>query len=150
MDLAYLAGLVDGDGCIGFSMCRGRMLPRLMVANTNLEMLQAIQEEFGGDIQAQSRMQDGWKRAYNWRIQNRAAVMLVKALEPWLIAKREAAHLFFAYDAIAPGHGRRWDVERREAAGLLNDQSKWLNFRGTGRSELSPVAVVMMEVEDVE
>jgi len=45
MHMAYVAGIVDGEGCLGFTKSRSGIIPRLMVTNTNFELLNALKEQ---------------------------------------------------------------------------------------------------------
>ena len=46
-DLAWIAGYVDGEGCV---VMRSGSTPQLMITNTHLPTLQFIQEKLGGTI----------------------------------------------------------------------------------------------------
>ncbi len=39
MNLQYAAGFVDGEGCINFAKTRSSIYPRVLVTNTNIEIL---------------------------------------------------------------------------------------------------------------
>jgi len=139
MNLAYVAGLMDGEGSIGFTRSRSAMVPRVSITNTNLELLEDLKKAFGGHISPLTRVNSRWKNAYAWIINNSRAVDFVDSIEPWLRIKKEQAWLLFAWDAVRPGHGKRWDEEKLDVLDMLNAQSKWLNYRGVGRPEISPI-----------
>jgi intein/homing endonuclease len=141
MNLAYVAGLMDGEGSIGFTKSRSAMVPRVSITNTNLDLLQQLKECFGGHIQQLSRGKDNWKKAYAWVINNSKAVDFVSKIEPWLRIKKEQTWLLYAWEEIRPGYNKSWTTEKMEALELINAQSKWLNFRGLGRAEKSPIDV---------
>lgn len=143
MELAYLAGLIDGEGCIGFTRTRQHWHPRIIIANTSLELLQSIQRQFGGDIKP-TRIHVGWKPGYNWRLGNSRCVLLLDRLSKYLRLKEPQARLTFLWDAIRPGRGRAWDQDGREALGLLVAQAKWLNMRGP-HDEPEPMAIALRE-----
>jgi hypothetical protein len=143
MNLAYVAGLMDGEGSIGFTRSRSAMVPRISITNTDIEVLEDIKTAFGGRIQKLTRGKDNWKTAYAWILNNSKAVDFVEKIEPWLRIKKEQVWLLYAWDAIRPGYNKRWDTEKLDVLGLLNAQSKWLNYRGTGRAETSPIDAEM-------
>lgn len=145
MNLAYVAGLIDGEGCIQFTRGRGNLLvPRVMIVNTDLGLLEDVQAAFGGRIvPLMDRSKAAWKRAYSWVITNKTAVEFVARIYRWLRVKRQQADVLFAWAAIRPGHGSRWTDDGREALALMKAQIHWLNWRGTGRPEQSPVDLVM-------
>lgn len=139
MNLAYVAGLMDGEGSIGFTRSRSAMVPRVSITNTNLDLLDSLKSAFGGYITPLTGRKSGWKQAYAWVINNSKAVDFVARLEPWLRIKHEQVWLLFAWDAIRPGSGKQWSAEALETLDMLNAQSKWLNHRGEGRTEISPI-----------
>ena len=59
---AYIAAMVDGEGCIGFSRTGKLLYPRVMIANTCLKLLEFIQSECGGRINEQRHRKQAWKR----------------------------------------------------------------------------------------
>lgn len=127
MHPAYVAGIIDGEGCIQLTRTRTTYFPRVLVTNTNLALLEALKKEFGGDIKPLHARRDGWKAGYTWRISWAKAVDLLELVSPWLRVKLQQAHTVFAWDAIKPGRGVRWDAE---ALDLLRRRITWLNQRG--------------------
>lgn len=106
--LAYIAGFVDGEGCI---RAAGDYLGLSMqVSNTVRAPLLFMQEVFGGSVRgygtpkktASGRM---GKRAYLWSIHGESAVKVLLALLPYLIVKKQEAILGIALTA-AKGHER--------------------------------------------
>jgi len=130
---------MDGEGSIGFTRSRSAMVPRVSITNTDIELLEDLKSAFGGHIQKLTRGKDHWKAAYAWILNNSRAVEFIEKIEPWLRVKKEQAWLLYAWDAIRPGYGRVWDDEKLDVLSLINAQSKWLNYRGVGRAEVSPI-----------
>ncbi len=46
----YAAGFMDGEGCINVSSCRNSTYIRVLIVNTNREVLEMFQQRWGGDI----------------------------------------------------------------------------------------------------
>ena len=130
---------MDGEGSIGFTRSRSAMVPRVSITNTNLDLLNDLKNTFGGHISRLTGRKSGWKQAYAWVINNSKAVEFAEKLEPWLRIKQEQVWLLFAWDAIRPGSGKKWDAEKLDVLDMLNAQSKWLNYRGEGRTDDSPI-----------
>ncbi len=92
ISLDYLAGLVDGEGCV--SVCKdarpSRANPwywvRLDVTNSNKALLEDLQSQFGGSIS-----KDGRKSAGRWYIDSKKAKPLLTKLYPLLRIKGEQA-----------------------------------------------------------
>jgi hypothetical protein len=141
MNLAYVAGLVDGEGSIGFTKVGAHRswVPRVSITNTNLDVLEDIGKKFGGYIVPLSQRKEGWKQGYSWLILNSSAVSFIDLIYPWLRIKREQAWLLFLWDCIRPGKGIKRTTETIEALELINAQSKWLNMKGCNRPSKSPI-----------
>lgn len=145
MNLAYLAGLVDADGCIRFGTIRKGIHPILMVTNTNKQIVDDLQEAFGGDVRTAKPGESHWKTPYHWRISWSKAVDLLDKISPWLRIKQDQASTIFAWDAIRLGKGKRTKVEMDEycdACELLLARIKWLNKKGK-HDEPDPILAVL-------
>lgn len=129
MNRAYLAGILDGEGHIGFCKTRTSYFPRVLIVNTYLPLLEDIRDAFGGDVHPLSR-REGWKPAFQWRFSNSRCADFLDSIYPWLRIKQPLADLVFAWDAIRPGRGRKWTEEGIEALELILAQCKWLTRRG--------------------
>lgn len=95
--LIYLAGIVDGEGHICLTRQTKRKngnvyyhdSPRIIVSNTNLELLEWLTDNFGGSYYTSKKPSDRYKQCYAWSLVGRNAIELGKRLEPYLIVKRE-------------------------------------------------------------
>jgi hypothetical protein len=93
-DLAYLAGIIDGEGYIGIGNA-----PRLRVANTNPRLMEWLRCRFGGSIWT-SRKRDGRSKAlFTWELSARKAERVLREVAPFLILKREQAAIILAHYA---------------------------------------------------
>jgi hypothetical protein len=95
LSLEYLAGLVDGEGCIRLNPSgKGkyrRYYPRLQVTNTYLPILEQLKEQFGGCITEKKNNRPDWSTAYDWRVNGDTARTILTSLIPYLIIKKEKA-----------------------------------------------------------
>lgn len=99
VDVAYVAGLIDGDGCIRFQSRkkgRRRRQPEVSVSNNCLDVLKWLEERFGGRIYCERRR--GRRLSYSWRVFRKDEVrrLLVKVL-PYLKVRRRQAELVLYY-----------------------------------------------------
>ncbi|MEM2613257.1 MAG: hypothetical protein QXO15_03400 [Nitrososphaerota archaeon] len=106
--LAYLAGLIDGEGTISMRTA-GRVIPnvRVRVYNTNEQVIKWIHENFGGSIFSREEYDKKTKRKlriWYWGIHSiEEAVKLLKPLLPYLIVKKDnALELIKASEKIIP------------------------------------------------
>jgi hypothetical protein len=133
MDVGYVAGIVDGEGCINFTRSRGNLIPRLLVTNTNTELLYALRDAFGGDVHVRSTpMKPRWKCQGTWRLANRKAIDLIEIILPYLIVKYNQGILVLILDEYKKILANRpnFDEEDHETFDMLEQEMHALNARG--------------------
>ena len=140
--IPYVAGIVDGEGSIGFGKTRGTIFPRVFVTNTNLDLLNALKDQFGGDINPLSLRKENWAQGYTWRLSWTKAVEFIRRIEPYLFIKDKQAHTILAWDHIRPGRGQKWD---KDALALLQERITWLNAKGIKYGN-DPIEAVLAEL----
>lgn len=111
-DLAYFAGIIDGEGCFCLhkSGVRDVFNSSLSVGNTDPRMIHWIHDRFGGRIlRRQFAARTRCKVFYHWRLLARDLESVITAVIPYLVVKREQAELMLAYrKTIVPrGRGER-------------------------------------------
>ncbi len=91
-DLAYIAGIVDGEGSI--SRVKGKKSWRICVYNTDLGLIDWL-VSFGGKFYVRPEMTCGFKTKktqYGWQVQRRVDVFeLLTAVLPYLRIKKQKA-----------------------------------------------------------
>lgn len=134
VDLAYMAGIVDGEGCIAIeryvSKGHGYYRAKLRVANTNKELLEFLKLYFGGTISNFGKRSPNQKPAYMWAIPGETAIKCIKALLPYLFLKRPQAQLAIKFQSKKRGKGyykTPKELAVEEAQYIL---AKGLNKRG--------------------
>lgn len=138
MNLAYVAGIFDGEGCVNFSRVRKSAYIRVLITNTDKTLLDDIQRQFGGDVKPLACRKAGWKQGFQWCLSWSKAVDFLEKVSPWLRVKKQQAATAFAWDAIriGPGkHGSEKVLEHRHAIDLLVDYLHWLNQKGNPTRE---------------
>lgn len=98
ISLPYLAGLFDGEGCVGIYRAgrkAGRMAVRVEMGVTYLPVLTAIQEFLGyGQITPRGGRGGCDKQLWRYGISDRRRVLeFLKTVEPYLHEKREQVQL---------------------------------------------------------
>ena len=88
----WLAGFIDGEGCFNISRTRTTIFPRLLIANTNLEILEAIKEKYGGDISSR-KLKDNWKTFNLYRASWKIFKNILNDVLPYLNIKKDVAIL---------------------------------------------------------
>ena len=81
-DLAYTAGIIDGEGCIYISK------------QSNDEWLcQWLKFTWGGSIYRIEPKKERWSIAWDWTIQTNQAYIFLKTILPYLQLKRQQAEI---------------------------------------------------------
>ena len=89
----WLAGFIDGEGCFNITRCRTTIYPRLLIVNTNLDILEEIKKRYGGDITSRKNGKDNWKTFNSYRASCKAFKRIVSDVLPYLNLKKENALL---------------------------------------------------------
>lgn len=101
MSPEYLAGIIDGEGTVRVDVSNYvYRYPRIAVVNTHKPLLDAIQREFGGSVKTHDKnrvaLHPNWSDAWAWTTAGKNAVVILNAVLPFLIVKREAAEAVLA------------------------------------------------------
>lgn len=112
-EIAYVAGLFDGEGCVSIYYTteprNGKSYHNMHVriANTDLAVLEWVQERFGGKIhQNQPGGKGGTRPGYVLQWSNKSIVPFLATILPYLIIKREAAEIGLAFRTLKKNPGR--------------------------------------------
>jgi hypothetical protein len=119
-DLAYLAGLLDGEGTITLATSsnpRAFRAPMVSISSTDQELVEAALAIAGaGWVQTKKRAaQAHWKQGYEYRVKNAAAIELLARLRPYLRCPakvRRADMLIHEYGGLTKRNGRYSPGER--------------------------------------
>lgn len=98
---AYFAGIIDGEGCIGYYPRRFRKNKTLQVEveMTHEETVRSIHEHFGvGNFRAvklrRNKRTGGYnKQSWKWQVVCNDAKIVIEQIKPWLITKAETVRL---------------------------------------------------------
>ena len=130
-ELGYIAGMIDGDGCITSaknSQCN-TYRPYVVVCQKNPIVIDWLHERFGGSVSLVSR-KHGTVRCYylRWTLTNQKAVDLLKLCLRFLVAKQEQAKLAIAMvEVTRTGH-----LQGRRVPADLIEQQRNLYLRISG------------------
>src|SRR3990172_3163537 len=98
---AYLAGLVDGEGCISISEYRNPkktattiLTLSLTVSSCDKDILDYWAEKTGlGSVFIGTRARSNSRTGYSWRLCSNKAVELIDLIYPYLMLKKEQADI---------------------------------------------------------
>ncbi len=95
--LIYLAGLVDGEGCLSSNEYKGRYRPRFAVASTFKPVLLWARMLWGGNLYVHPTRKGQTKESYEWTLHCNQAIKLVEQLLPYLKIKKSEAMVFVSF-----------------------------------------------------
>lgn len=105
-DCAYIAGFIDGEGCITLSKrmpSKGvnySYRPEIVIANNHRETLEWIRERVGGAIHGPTK-----KGGYQLRLAAQATLEALTACRPYFVQKGTQADILLAFYSTS-GAGR--------------------------------------------
>jgi len=134
-DLAYFAGLFDGEGSI--SLCaykpKGRCIRTtyglyISLAQTNEWIIQQLKFAFGGNIQPYQPKYPGARMVWAWRTQSNNALVFLESIYPYLRLKKPQADVaikFQKHKLLRGGASRSqayvdFEKELKDAISRLN------------------------------
>lgn len=146
-DRAYIAGLFDGEGHVGFTQSgqSKTWALRVMITNTNKSVLTWVQSLYGGKIYSFHGKRH-WKVGYHFVLLWDVAAEFLSDIEPWLRIKQEQAWVGIAWNEVRHrGSGPR-SASENECMDLLVRQLRWLNKKGIeGQQGSDPVTVCLQQ-----
>ena len=101
-DIAYMAGIFDGEGCIVIhdrsyftksGLKRTRYYPEINVANTNEWIIHQFKFAFGGSLYLRKKKTNKSQAIWVWQTTSKKATMCLEVLLPYLKLKKRQAEL---------------------------------------------------------
>jgi hypothetical protein len=130
-ELAYAAGIVDGEGCISFHTGETYSI-MVVVVNTSEWLVQWLQTSFGGAVyhrhgECESR---GWKPIHHWTIASEEALGFLKLVYPYLRLKKPQAEIAIKFLEMRGSKGRRLTTTEKVIGETQRIMMGKLNKRG--------------------
>ena len=99
LEKAYLAGLFDGEGCIGYYRNRKRYAPVVSISNTDARIIAWLHARLGGVIEPGSKKRPShWKCLWEWRLRSKNQIIaFLSEIRPFLRIKGEQADLLLSH-----------------------------------------------------
>lgn len=136
-DLAYIAGIVDGEGCFDVHADNRShsLIPRIRVEMAERSIIEWIQEKLPGNkISVANRRKNlNHSSTYRWSVNGRQALSVTELLAPFLKGKRDQAEIFlkFPYTKFR-GNGRPVPHSILESRIKIRDDLRKLKTKGRG------------------
>lgn len=143
--LAYLAGIVDGEGHFNIHKTRAgnqrctntRFQAEVIIVNSSYALMEWLIETFGSSICARKKDKAHYKQTWRWRIGANNAAELCRWLLPYLIIKKQQAELLIEFIDDRPekpcrisGRGSKTPPEEQRRRERLWVRMSELNDRG--------------------
>lgn len=142
-DAAYVAGLIDGEGCIYIEKAKANIaLPtyraRVSIGMTApaLDLLREMQARWGGTLYQLRPATERWAAAWTWYTWGDSATEMLRYVAPFLRLKGQQAAVAMAVEAVRAELPRRrngnakWTPEARARCEELKQQMHLLNAKG--------------------
>lgn len=135
-DLAYAAGIIDGEGCITVIKQRYATVGwptnyalSVRVLTTDHVIVPWLQETFGGSYATYTdgrTIKGSIGKERRWQLASAAAEKFLRAVMPWLKLKRPQAELALQFRKLIGRKGRPISDENRNSRELIFQQMKAL------------------------
>ena len=112
IDLAWVGGLLDGEGCFSFyTSC-----PRISAESTWRTVIEEVHRILGGKCYVVKRKTNLNRQVFRWSIVGKEALKLCPLVIPYLRDKREQAELLSTVYDYPSGSAKRESIAKRLAA----------------------------------
>jgi len=109
VEMAYIAGIIDGEGTVTLMKHHKNETPTpcVSVANNNVQLLKWIKHRLGGNICSKKKYKQHHHDSYVWSIRQDRALRFLNEVKEYLIVKRPQAQLITAkYKSVTNRAGR--------------------------------------------
>lgn len=145
-DLAYTAGIIDGEGCISIYHFKSKTSSRgyalvleVSVTNTNEWLIHWLHFTFGGNVGPMKSKRPRSRDAFYWRLLSKKAAEFLDLIMPYLKIKKPQAEIGIKFQEHHSKHKGRghsktqedWIVEEAERVLIRS-----LNRRGREGEEV--------------
>lgn len=101
--IAYLAGIIDGEGCISIQNPGGKTHTlRLYVMNTHKPLIDFLYQTFGGFQYSRKRENKNWKIRHEWFVDRDTIDEILPRIYPYLINKKEHCEIAIEFRKTFP------------------------------------------------
>jgi hypothetical protein len=91
--LAYIAGLIDGDGHIGIRKIKDKNLPLIQFHNTSKQSCAYLNKLFGGTLAFDKPKKEGYRTVWKWMLQGKEGCMnFLDKVSAFLVLKKDSAN----------------------------------------------------------
>jgi len=132
LEAAWIAGFIDGDGCIGIQRTNGGYTLRLDATNCEPAPLEYIAARLGGTVRLEKRTNEpkNWRPRYRWCLYGQNALAGIVAIAPFLVCKQRQAFVAMEFGTRWAGDFRKRTADDHDAQGVMALRMMQLNMKG--------------------
>jgi len=115
IDMAYVAGILDGDGSFSIMKAHGKYYPCLQLSNAFKGMSELLHENFGGSLRIKKAQKTHHKVLYVWSVRGLTGCLAaIERFGKYLVLKKRQAELMtnFIKDRLKAENFTQRDGER--------------------------------------
>jgi len=136
--LAYLAGIIDGEGCIHINTRdKENFSYQVAITSVDKKLLNWVKELIGGSIYGPFKGKSNKQFFYSWHAHGLHGKRILEAISPYLIIKKEAAWVYI--EAVNISYNNNHRVRSPQFKQRLNDLA--LRLQATHSSKGKKVRV---------
>jgi len=124
IELAYMAGIIDGEGSISIS---GKGVLTMSIFMTHKETIAWLAKKLGARTVFTSRTKLARKDAYSINICGKNAKAIIEQIKPYMITKKAQAELAMAYPILIQGQHTTDDYTKLSRKVIKNAMDKLNN-----------------------
>lgn len=135
----YLAGLIDGEGCIDLCVSYGKYIRprvRIALAEPSKFVLDMIQNTYGGHLYKREVTNPDWQNSYSWELVGYGQVCcFLRNIKNFLYIKRQQAEFILKLENLIRGKVLGDEPKRiaREELKLMKKDPHRLNEKAVER-----------------
>ena len=139
-EAAYLAGIIDGEGCFklqrsGGGQSHAYISPYVVVVMNDKTTIEHLHQLWGGNFRRVKQSNPRYRDGYLWSVSSQEAVNLIAMVWPFLKAKRTQAWIVFQFWADRTKRGGK-RISPEESA--LREGYKLALHQANARGNLLP------------
>src|SRR5262245_49485728 len=135
LTVAYVAGLIDGEGCLYIVRRKRWFYPRLdlAMADKALPLLQKLHHQFGGSLNLHRKATERWDSAHRWALMGKPLRELLTSCLPFLQLKKRQAELCLNSSPADAETQRALLTELNRKGPGVTPEAGWFARRAGGR-----------------
>lgn len=145
MEIAYLAGLIDGEGTITLSKERAQSKMRRVVLSIQMcdeSLIKEVQQHYGGTVTSRTPRKAHHSRSWTWAVTNENAIKLLKQLLPHLRLASKKTRCEYIVNVLAPTIIRNGKYSDEDLVKRVELENAFFRLTPTRMSPISPIVTV--------